>query len=272
MVNKILIVAGKEWRDGWRNRWLLAITILFAIMAVGISWFGSVAYGQSGLAPLSTIIASLSSLAVLVMPLIALLLGYDAFVGEQEQGTLILLLTYPITKFQLVLGKFLGQASILAVASFVGFGSAAVLLSLEAFSLDLVISFFIFVTSATLLGAVFLALAHLLSLLVTEKTRAAGLALFVWFFFTLLYDLGLLSVLVGTEGWLNQTSLKIALLANPTDVFRLINLAHLEAEGTGLLASMGQLTFGYGTLFSLMILWIVGCIAASTIRFKYKSI
>ena len=87
-----LIVAGKEWRDGWRNRWLLAITIVFALMSLGISWFGSVAMGQVGPSPLPATIASLSSLAVLVMPLIALLLGYDAFVGEQEQGTLLLLL------------------------------------------------------------------------------------------------------------------------------------------------------------------------------------
>jgi hypothetical protein len=61
-------VAAKEWR----NRWLLFITLLFALMALGLSWFGAVATGQLGTAPLPTLIVSL---AVLVIPLIALLIA-----------------------------------------------------------------------------------------------------------------------------------------------------------------------------------------------------
>ena len=64
MRSKISIVVAKEWRDGWRNRWVLAITLVFACMAIGLSWFGSVAYGEIGTASLETTIASLSSLAV----------------------------------------------------------------------------------------------------------------------------------------------------------------------------------------------------------------
>ena len=41
-------------------------------------------------------VASLTSLATFLMPLIALLLAYDAIVGEEEGGTLLLLLTYPL--------------------------------------------------------------------------------------------------------------------------------------------------------------------------------
>ena len=43
------------------------------------------------------------------MPLIALLLSYDAIVGEVERGTMMLLLTYPVARWQVVLGKFLGH-------------------------------------------------------------------------------------------------------------------------------------------------------------------
>lgn len=272
MSNKILIVAAKEWRDGWRNRWLIAITLIFAIMALGLSWFGSVTYGQSGPSPLDSTIASLVSLAVLVIPLIALLLGYDAYVGEQEAGTLLLLMAYPITKLQLVLGKFLGQISILAVSTTLGFGVAAIALSTNAFSIELIQAFAVFVFSATLLGGVFLAMSHLVSLSVSEKTRAAGLALFIWFFFTLLYDLGLLSVLVSTEGWMSQGALKTALLANPTDVFRLINLIHLDAVGSGPLASVSQLNLNSYILYGLLIAWIGVCLALTKLLFINKKI
>jgi Cu-processing system permease protein len=272
MFNKVFIVAAKEWRDGWRNRWLLFITLLFALMALGLSWFGAVATGQLGTAPLPTLIASLASLAVLVIPLIALLLGYDAFIGEQEQGTLILILTYPLSQWQLVVGKFLGQWAILASATFLGFGSAAGLLALSDFSAQLVSAFAVFIGSAILLGAVFLALAHLISLSVSEKSHAAGLALFVWFFFTLIYDLGLLSLLVATSGWLDQGTLKVLLLANPTDIFRLINLTYLDAQGTGILASLGQLRLGYPLLIGILVLWVTTSLTLTTWRFNSKTL
>lgn len=272
MRSKVLIIAAKEWRDGWRNRWLLAITVIFAIMALGISWFGAVAYGQVGPVPIDATIASLVSLAVLVVPLIALLLGYDAFVGEQESGTLLLLMSYPVTKFELILGKFLGQLSILSIATLVGFGSAGVLLSFNSFSVELVKSFFIFILSATLLGAVFLALSHTISLSVSDKSRAAGSALFVWFFFTLLYDLGLLAVLVSTKGLMSEFALKIALLMNPTDVFRLINLVQLDAQGSGALASFSQLNINSSTLYVLLISLTACCLVITRIRFSKKSI
>ena len=41
-------------------------------------------------------VVSLASLTVFLVPLIALLLAYDAIVGEAERGTLLLLLAYPV--------------------------------------------------------------------------------------------------------------------------------------------------------------------------------
>ncbi|MCB2621771.1 ABC transporter permease subunit, partial [Listeria monocytogenes] len=54
-----------------------------------------------------------------------LLLAYDAIVGEEEGGPLLLLLPYPLGRGQLLLGKFLGHGLILALATLIGFGSAA---------------------------------------------------------------------------------------------------------------------------------------------------
>ena len=47
-MNNVLIVAGKELRDGLRNRWLLAITVVFAGLALGIAYFGAAASGKVG--------------------------------------------------------------------------------------------------------------------------------------------------------------------------------------------------------------------------------
>ena len=57
-------------------------------------------------APLAIAVANLSSLGVYLLPLLALMLSFDAVVGESERGTLNLLLAYPVDRWQVILGKF----------------------------------------------------------------------------------------------------------------------------------------------------------------------
>ena len=51
-----------------------------------------------------------------------------------------------------------------------------------------------------LLGWTFIGFAYLISVSVAEKSKAAGIALVVWFVFVIVFDLALLGVLVGTGG------------------------------------------------------------------------
>ncbi|MAP30958.1 MAG: hypothetical protein CMG81_00135, partial [Marinobacter sp.] len=125
-MNAIWTIARKELSDSFRNRWLVAISLVFATLALGIAWFGAAASGQVGYASTPATIASLASLGIFLIPLIALLLAYDAIVGEEEGGTLLLLMTYPLSKSQLLLGKFLGHGLTLALATIIGFGVAGI--------------------------------------------------------------------------------------------------------------------------------------------------
>ncbi len=261
-MREVMIVAGKEFRDGMRNRWVLAITIAFALLAVGLAWFGTAASGEVGFARVSTTIVSLATLAVFLIPLIALMLAYDSVVGEEEKGTLLLLLTYPVSRAGLLAGKFLGHAGILALSTLLGFGIAAAVIAIfaeEAGVVELVGPFTLFIGSAILLGWAFLAVAYLISVSTREKARAAGLALLAWFLFVLVYDLMLLGLLVGTEGRVGSGLFNTLLLINPTDVFRLVNLTAFEevAEAGGMLSI--ALDAGHSTAWLLAILaaWAV---------------
>ncbi|PRB84239.1 ABC transporter permease [Pseudomonas sp. MYb185] len=253
-MNQIWNIARKELSDGLRNRWLLAISLLFAALAVGIAWLGAAASGQLGFTSIPATIASLASLATFLMPLIALLLAYDAIVGEDEGGTLMLLMTYPIGRGQILLGKFVGHGLILALAVLIGFGCAAVAIGLlvDGVELNLLVwAFGRFMLSSTLLGWAFLALAYLLSSLVSEKSSAAGLALGVWFLFVLVFDLVLLALLVFSEGKFNPELLPWLLLLNPTDIYRLINLSGFDGAST-----MGVLSLGDDLPVQGLLLWL----------------
>ncbi len=259
-MHEVLTVARKEFRDGLRNRWVLAITVILALFALGLAYFGAAASGQVGFTSLDTTIISLASLAIFVIPLIALLLSYDSVVGEEEQGTLLLLLSYPLSRVQLLAGKFLGHALVLAISSVLGFGLAALSIAVltgEVFSSSLWRAFGAFILSAVMLGWVFVALAYLVSVVVNEKSRAAGLALVVWFLFVLVFDLALLGLLVGTRGSVSAEMFPYLLLLNPTDVFRLINLSGFEAAQaySGLVSAASTRLFSPSLLLGVLLLW-----------------
>ncbi len=272
-MNPILAVALKEFQDGLRNRWLLSITLVFSVLAIGLSYYGSLASGQLSSASLSTTIASLSSLSVFIIPLIALLLCYDSFVGEQESGTLLLLLTYPISRGQLLLGKFIGQGCIISLATLLGFGSAALLLAMNGNVAEVFSAFSLFIVSSSLLGLSFIVLAYIISLVATEKSKAAGIALLLWLFFVLAFDLVLLGLLVGTENGLTQQGLVQVMMFNPADLFRLINLSALSSSDVnGVLAVAINSDFSPFTLIMIMLCWIAIPLFFAQLIFTKKSI
>ncbi|MDR9436997.1 MAG: ABC transporter permease subunit [Thiohalophilus sp.] len=261
-MHEIMTVARKEFRDSLRNRWILAITVVLALFALGLAYFGAATAGQVGFVSLDTTIVSLASLAIYIIPLIALLLAYHSVVGEEEQGTLLLLLSYPLTHLQLLGGKFLGHAAALAISTIAGFGLAGIViatLSGNFSALDLWSSLGWFILTSVLLGWVFIAIAYLISTLVSEKSRAAGLALIVWFLFVLVFDLGLLGLLVASDGAVSSDLFPYLLLLNPTDVFRLANLAGFEATQaySGLVSVASAQLFRPGLLAGILLLWVI---------------
>ena len=219
----VSIVAGKEFRDCLRSRWLVFGSALFAILGLAV-FFGTAAIGGSQ--PLPSVMNSLLSLTVFLLPLLALLLSYDAFVGEAESGTLLLMLTYPLSRLQWLAGKALGQGAALLLVLVLGF---AVLPLIQAFLPvpygmgELLSSLCVLVLSGWALGLLFMLAAYWVSLSVRHKAQALALLLVVWFVAVLLYDLGLLVVTVAGADVLGRGTLTALMLANPASVFRLLN-------------------------------------------------
>ncbi len=274
-MHEILTVARKEFLEGIRNRWLIGIAILLALFALGLAYLGASIGGGDGVLPLNTLIVSLASLAVFLLPLIALLLGYDAIVGERENGTLLLLLSYPLSRAQLISGKFLGHLLVLAMATILGFGAAAVIIAALSGSVaDTALwrVFGIFILSAVMLGGVFLALAYLVSATVNEKSHAVALVLGLWFFFVLAYDLALLGMLVFSHGAIGRDMLPYLLLLNPNDVFRLISftVAGVSSAYPGMAPIVTQGGFSLPLLLCVLLVWLIVPFLLAHWRFRRR--
>ena len=273
----ILLVAEKEIREGIRNRWVVAATLLLAALALTLAFLGAAPAGRVGAGALEVVVVSLSSLSVFLLPLIALLLSHDAVVGEVERGTLLLLLTYPLARWQVVLGKFLGQAAILALATVLGYGAAALALVLTGppITPEGWWAFAHMLGSSVLLGAAFVALGILASALVRDRGAAAGIAVGLWLLLVLLWDMGLLGLMVADQGeHIGRGGVDALLLLNPTDAYRLFNLAGLADVRllSGMAALGGESGLSAPILLVALLAWVVVPLAAATALFSRREL
>jgi Cu-processing system permease protein len=257
----ILIIALKEIQEGLRNRWVLAATLLLAGLSLSLTLLGSAPTGNVGAAPLDVVIVSLSSLSIFLLPLIALLVSHDAIVGEMERGTMILLLSYPVSRAHVVLGKFCGHLAILGFATLVGYGAAAVALlaSGAAVSQQSWAAFAAMLGTSVLLGAIFIALGYVISSLVRQRGTAAGIAVGVWLLLVLVFDMALLGLLVVDQGRVISSGVLNALLfLNPTDLYRLGNLTGTNvSQFAGMAGLAGSVGHSFAVLVAAMVAWVV---------------
>jgi Cu-processing system permease protein len=276
-MNPLFTIADKEVRDGLRNRWVIATTLLLAALALTLAFLGSAPVGVVKASSLAVTIVSLSSLSIFLVPLIALLLSHDAIVGEIERGTMALLLAYPVARWQVLLGKFVGHVVILTIATAIGYGAAGAAIVAAGADTDPLAwpAFAAMIATSILLGAAFVSIGYLLSAAARERAVAAGVAIAVWLIFVLIYDMVLLGLLVADGGrTITVAALNWLLLFNPADVYRLFNLTGFANVGpfAGMAAVARDAQLSPPVLLLALAAWIVAPLAAAVILFGRKQI
>ncbi|KZB51740.1 ABC transporter permease subunit [Thalassospira xiamenensis] len=274
-MRELVIIAIKEFRDGIRNRWFLGATAALVLFSLSLTFLGSAPAGTVGVDQLAVTIVSLASLSVFLLPLMALLLSYDALVGEVERGTMLLLLTYPLSRSDIIIGKFLGQTLGLGLATVLGFGSAALVLVYGGIESANWMAFGVLMGSSVVLGAAFVALGLAISAMPRQRSAAAALAFGVWLCLVIVYDMALLGALVadGGEG-ISAPVFDMLLTVNPADAFRMINLSGFEdvRDAAGLVISdLEGIGNGFAPVLSLG-MWVVVPLILAVVLFRGKQL
>ncbi len=248
-----------EVMERTRDRWVLVVSLLFTVLALGVGLYGrSAGENAQGL-----IGPSLVTLVSLFVPLVALVLGHDAIVGERERNTLGLLLSMPLSLGELVFAKFAGRFLALLGAIVLGLGSAALFGSAVALGI---------LGQTLLLGAAFLAIGVLISTLSQRQLTAASLVVSTWFLFVFFYDLGLLGLMIGSDGAISSKFMSWLVMINPAGLFRLVLLERMA--GGDVLQNMGLTTglpkaYQQGLFWSV---WIAAPVILSTLLLKRRRV
>ena len=250
-----------EFLERSRDRWILVLTLLFVLLSAGITL-----YGKAGDLSQGEIVGpSLVTLSSLLIPLVGLLLGFDAVVGERERRTLNLLLSMPLHRWELIVAKFFGRLIPLALAILAGIFTAVFLLK-DGYGSTLLK----LILPSLLLGSSFLALGILISSVVLRQATASSLLIAIWFLLVFFYDLGILGALVVTDGSLSDSLCTGLVVANPAGLYRIVMIQSFGGDdffsGFGLKAYIP----GPAVQAAIWLTWIAGSLALSVFFLHLK--
>lgn len=190
------IIRQQDWRTTLGAR---STKVLLGLVAVAIVLAGYV-YPVATEGPHTT--ARFTSYAVgwmtTLVPLAGVLLGYSAVVSERESGSLLLSLSLPIGRRDVVLGKYLSRTGLMA-ATIVGSLVVAGALVVYPFGELALLPFVAFVVLAALFGAVWTGIGLAVSLAVSTKRRALVLGVTVFFLLVVVWDTAVNALSIGLE-------------------------------------------------------------------------
>jgi Cu-processing system permease protein len=271
LYNPIITITKKELLDNIRNKWIIILSIIFASLTLVVSYFGSLF--TEGWQDLGTTIQGMISLVQLLIPIIALMLGYAAIIGDIEKGSMSSLLSLPVNRLEIILGKFIGLGILLSLTIIIGFGVAGIVIGFNVSNVDY-LDYIIFIFSTILIGLVFLAIALFLSTFFKKRSTSMGGAIFIWFLFNIILPIIFIGLLAASSDIVN-------IVNNAPDWYHILNLFNplqvytfLVTLNVGPALSLNNITITYPDYYSnslmiiILLAWITIFMMISYLKFK----
>jgi Cu-processing system permease protein len=278
--NVVYSIAKKEIMDNIRNKWIILVAAMFAILTLVVSYFGSL--GTSGWQDLGNTITGMTELGSFLISIVAFMLGYAAIIGEIERGSMSSLLSLSANRFEIVVGKWLGLGAVLCFTIFVGYGFAGILIAFNVSNVD-ILEYLVFIGLTMIFGLVFLTVALFFSTIFSKRSTALGGAIFLWFLFNIILPIvfvGLLATTIDFTQITMESTLKapdwyfVLNLFNPISVYSTlitITIAPVQSStGSGFIPNPSW--YSSGLLLGVLVSWIIVFFILAVWRFQRKDI
>jgi len=175
-------VARRDLADAGRSKTLWGVTLAVVLFTAGITGLAGVSSDQ----PVGEVFGLVFQLIVLTVPIIALFLAKGAITGERESGSLRLMLSFPPSRRDILLGKLVGRTALMLVATLVGGVATGLVVALLGGGLELLAPFMLLLG---LMGMSFVAIGVGISAASASDGRATAAAIDVYLVFVAMWDL-----------------------------------------------------------------------------------
>jgi Cu-processing system permease protein len=266
-------IAHRELRDAVRSRWFVLYTIAFAVLGLAVSFVSAAGSGGTGLSGFGRTTAGLINLVLLVVPLMALTAGAASIASDRERGMLSYVLSQPVSRVELMLGKYVGLAGALLACICLGLGVCALILAWKGLRTSPTSILWLSALSF-LLALGMLSLGMLISVLSRKASMAVGSAIFVWLTLVFVTDLALMAGALAMR--LRIENLFVLSLVNPLQVFKMWSLhavdASLDVLGPAGLYATEEIGRGLHALFgACLAAWVVLPLTLASLVFSRRS-
>jgi len=242
-----------------KSKVLLAYMLL--LLAISLTIFMSDADVTKGLVSITTVI-------LIIVPLVSIVYATTYYFNASEFTEL--LVSQPISRRSILLGKYIGISSSILVAFIIGVCIPVCLFAFSATGIILMVS-------GCLVTLSFVSLAFLTSTITRDKAKGIGLALMLWFYFAIIFDGLVLLFLYQFSDYPLEKAMIVLTALNPIDLARILILLQLDISALmGYTGALYQQFFGSGTgvAFSLLmqLVWIVVPLLFALRIFKKKDL
>ena len=249
-------LAGKELVANLKSWWIVIMGLLSALLSWTVGSYGfSFASGELGQ---ETVLVSLIHLQLYIVPLLGLLLAYDAILGERESGMFDLHLALGVGRLSFLAGKWVGLAISLWIAllpslvlqavAFIKVGgevtSFAALVFYCALLCGAVVSIGLFASSSSL-----------------NRGTVVSLCVGAWLLLAVLIDFVVVSLLAITQGDVPDWLVNGLIVGSPLGAYRLLSYLHFFPEQVEALLYTRDAGWLPGAL--VLLVWIVGPLLAT---------
>lgn len=178
-------VARKDFADAIRSKMFWVLSLLM----VGIAYLGLyLVHAFDSGSSAETGVSALSTPMLLIVPIIALITGYMALVGERETGSIRMVLSLPLKRNEVLFGKFVGRTGVVTIPILIAFVLAVPFVYVLYGNFPAV-EYVQFVTRTLLTGIIFVAIAVGISGSFDTRGKALAGVISVFVLFEYLWSL-----------------------------------------------------------------------------------
>ncbi len=263
-MKKIMKIIKYQFQDNIRSKWIIGFSIFFLIISY---WLISFTDNSS------KVILSLLNIVLIVIPLISIVFGTIYIYNNKNYITFML--SQPISRTALYSGLYFGLTMPLLLSFLLGVG-LPVVFNLAIFNDSWGALSMVFITGLFQI-LTFTSLAFLIATLNEDRLKGLGISIFIWLFFTIIYD-GLILFLLQVFQDYPIEKLALGLtLVNPIDIGRILTV--LKFDISALMGYTGAIfenffgnNIGIAVSFLVLMIWFLLPFFIGLRKFKTKDI